>query len=166
MEDPTGRDTEVGGPGPSPPGPPPTSAPMSTRSFLLPPDLAAYYASIACEQPPALQKLAASSDRLTDARMRSSPEAGRLLALLASLMGARHAFEVGVFTGYGTAWLAGAVPPGGEVVALDVTDAPAARQWSTTGRRCSQTPVSAKRFWMSRNRQTVLLRRYSELPSR
>ncbi|MGO1056319.1 O-methyltransferase [Crossiella sp. CA198] len=49
-------------------------------------------------------------------------EEGQLLGLLARLTGAREVLEIGTFTGYSTLCLARALPPGGRVVTLDITD--------------------------------------------
>ena len=109
---------------------------MSRRSFLLTPELASYYTSVAVEQPAPLASLAASSDTLTNGQMRSSPEAGRFLAMLIKLTGAKRAFEVGVFTGYSAAWIASALPDGGHLAALDITDeylGPGRKIWHDMG---------------------------------
>lgn len=50
--------------------------------------------------PQVLAELRAETAALQGARMQITPEQGQLMALLAQLMGARRAVEVGVFTGY------------------------------------------------------------------
>lgn len=50
----------------------------------------------------------------------SAPQ-GKLLALLVRLCGARRVLEVGTLAGYSAAWLASALPPGGEVVTLELS---------------------------------------------
>lgn len=47
------------------------------------------------------------------------PEQGQLMALLLQLMGARMGIELGVYAGYSSLWLAGALPPGGRLLACD-----------------------------------------------
>jgi len=64
------------------------------------------------------------------ARMQISPEQGQFMALLIQLMGAKHCIEVGVFTGYSSLCVAQALPPGGKVVAFDVSE-----QWTSVARR-------------------------------
>jgi predicted O-methyltransferase YrrM len=49
----------------------------------------------------------------------SAPQ-GKLLRLLAQIMGARRILEVGTLGGYSTIWFAGALPPRGRVVTLEL----------------------------------------------
>jgi predicted O-methyltransferase YrrM len=55
-----------------------------------------------------------------------SPPQGALLELLARVAGARRILEIGTLAGYSTAWLARALPPGGEIVTLEADPAAAA----------------------------------------
>ncbi len=48
-----------------------------------------------------------------------SPSQGKLLHLLARMMGARRMLEIGTLGGYSTIWLARALPPDGVVVTLE-----------------------------------------------
>ncbi|HEX3150632.1 MAG TPA: O-methyltransferase [Gemmataceae bacterium] len=48
-----------------------------------------------------------------------SPPQGKLLHLLARLMGARSILEIGTLGGYSTIWLARALPPGGRLITLE-----------------------------------------------
>src|SRR4051812_32891758 len=48
-----------------------------------------------------------------------SPPQGKLLHLLARMIGARAILELGTLGGYSTIWLASAVPEGGRVVTLE-----------------------------------------------
>jgi len=48
-----------------------------------------------------------------------APNQGKLLHLLARLMGAQRILEIGTLGGYSTIWLARALPPGGTVVTLE-----------------------------------------------
>ena len=48
-----------------------------------------------------------------------SPAQGKLLCLLARMIGARHILEIGTLGGYSTIWLARALPEGGKVVTLE-----------------------------------------------
>jgi predicted O-methyltransferase YrrM len=49
-----------------------------------------------------------------------SPTQGRLLELLARIQGARTILELGTLGAYSTIWLAGALPPDGRLVTLEV----------------------------------------------
>jgi predicted O-methyltransferase YrrM len=49
-----------------------------------------------------------------------SPNLGKFLHLQARLMGARRILEIGTLGGYSTIWMARAVPPGGQVVSLEI----------------------------------------------
>ncbi len=53
--------------------------------------------------------------------MQIAPEQGAFLAMLVKLIGATRCLEVGVFTGYSALSAALAMPPGGRLVALDVS---------------------------------------------
>jgi caffeoyl-CoA O-methyltransferase len=64
------------------------------------------------------------------ARMQISPEQGAFMALLAAAVGARNIVEVGTFTGYSALCLARALPPGGRLLCLDVSE-----EWTSIGRR-------------------------------
>src|SRR5437868_3739995 len=45
---------------------------------------------------------------------------GRFLQILAQSLGARRILEVGTLGGYSTIWLARALPPGGQVITLEI----------------------------------------------
>jgi predicted O-methyltransferase YrrM len=62
------------------------------------------------------------------ARMQIAPEQGQFMALLAELIGARQALEIGTFTGYSALCIAQALPPDGCLVCCDVSDA-----WTAVG---------------------------------
>ena len=49
-----------------------------------------------------------------------SPAQGRLLQLLARLIGARRILEIGTLAGYSTIWLGRALPPDGRLVSLEL----------------------------------------------
>jgi O-methyltransferase len=51
-----------------------------------------------------------------------SAEEGQLLALLVRLTGAVNVLEIGTFTGYSTLCMASALPPGGRLTTLDITE--------------------------------------------
>lgn len=55
-----------------------------------------------------------------------SPTQGRLLHLLARMIGARRVLEIGTLGGYSTIWLARALPADGRLVTLEISAAHAA----------------------------------------
>jgi predicted O-methyltransferase YrrM len=89
-------------------------------------------------EPAALRALREETAGLGGANMQVSPEQGAFLGLLAELIGARRALEVGVFTGYSSTAVALALPPDGRLVAMDRderTMAVARRAWDAAGVR-------------------------------
>lgn len=73
---------------------------------------------------------------VTQAQMQISAEQGAFFTILARLMGARQALEVGTFTGYSSICVARGLAPGGRLLAFDVsqefTDV-ARRYWRRAG---------------------------------
>ena len=68
--------------------------------------------------------------------MQIAPEEGTLLALLVASIGAKSVVEVGTFTGYSALCMARALPPGGTLLACDVSEeytAVARRYWQKAG---------------------------------
>jgi len=55
-----------------------------------------------------------------------APNQGKLLSLLVQLQGARRVLEIGTLGGYSSIWLARALPPGGQLVTLELNPAHAA----------------------------------------
>ncbi|MBL8715103.1 MAG: O-methyltransferase [Myxococcales bacterium] len=51
-----------------------------------------------------------------------SPTQGKLLHLLARMCGARRILEIGTLGGYSTIWLARALPEGGELLSLEISE--------------------------------------------
>src|SRR5690625_6720362 len=69
---------------------------------------------------------AAGDARTTAPGIAVSPPQGKLLALLAEMIGARRALEFGTLAGYSTLWRARAVEPHGRVVPLELQEQNAA----------------------------------------
>jgi caffeoyl-CoA O-methyltransferase len=63
-------------------------------------------------------------------RMQVAPEQGILLTLLARLVGARRAVEVGTFTGFSALCIARGLVEGGRLTCCDVSE-----EWTAVGRR-------------------------------
>jgi predicted O-methyltransferase YrrM len=79
----------------------------------------------------------ALSDEVLDATLTASDAAGlpaiavtasqgKLLQLLARIVGARRILEVGTLAGYSTIWMGRALPPNGELITLEIDPAHAA----------------------------------------
>lgn len=60
--------------------------------------------------------------KLRNGGMQISPDQGQLMALLAASIGARHAIEVGTFTGYSALCVAEVLPPDGKLIACDISE--------------------------------------------
>jgi caffeoyl-CoA O-methyltransferase len=84
--------------------------------------LAGYIRDVTLREPAALQRQREATDGHPQAHLQIAPEQGQFLYFLARLIGARNILEVGVFMGYSSSWLALALPPGGKVVACDVSE--------------------------------------------
>jgi caffeoyl-CoA O-methyltransferase len=64
------------------------------------------------------------------AGMQISPDEGVFLDVLTRVSGARHAVEVGTFTGYSALCIARALPPDGTLLCCDISE-----EWTSIGRR-------------------------------
>lgn len=104
---------------------------MSSRSFLND-DLYDYLLSATLKPDPLMDRLRAETQELTGqwAGMQISPDQGRLMQVLAELIGAKRYLEVGTFTGTSALIMARALPADGEIVACDVSE-----EWTDIGRR-------------------------------
>jgi predicted O-methyltransferase YrrM len=77
-----------------------------------------------------VQALREETAKLPMGRMQILPDQGALLALLARVLGARRALEVGTFTGYSALAVAEALPPDGQLITCDVS-----AEWTDMARR-------------------------------
>jgi predicted O-methyltransferase YrrM len=93
---------------------------MSSRSHGFTEAFHAYMLAHMVAVPPVLEALAAEAEKLPERNMRMAAEQGRFMAFLIELLGVRQAIEVGTFVGYGTLWMASALPEDGRIVALDI----------------------------------------------
>ena len=79
---------------------------------------------------PLKRRLREETAKLPQAGMQISAHQGQQIALLARAIGARHAVEVGTFTGYSSLCLAEALPADGKLRCCDVSE-----QWTGIARR-------------------------------
>ncbi len=83
-----------------------------------------------------LAQLRAETAGMEMAVMQIAPDQGQFMALLAKLVNARKAIEVGVYTGYSSLCVARALPEDGRLLCCDVSDewtAVARRYWKAAG---------------------------------
>jgi predicted O-methyltransferase YrrM len=110
--------------------------PMSTRTLTIDEKLYDYLLAVSVREPRVLSDLREETARLPEGGMQISPEQGQLMRLLIETLGARRCLEVGVFTGYSSISVALALPPGGKLVACDVSEeftSIARRYWRQAG---------------------------------
>lgn len=111
---------------------------MSSRTLQVSDAVHEYLLRETMREPPLLAELRAETAGLPNAGMQISPEQGQFMRLLAELLGARRALEVGTFTGYSALCLALALPEDGRLICCDVnrtfTDV-AERYWERAGVR-------------------------------
>ena len=86
---------------------------MSNKTLPLNNVLYEYILSVSLREPEVLARLRIESLRQSMSVMLSAPEQGQFMALLVQLLGAKKCLEIGVYTGYGTLWMALALPPDG-----------------------------------------------------
>ena len=95
---------------------------MSSRTLNLTDDLLAYVREHGVHEHPVLSRLREDTAQMPMAQMQIAPEQGAFMALLVKLIGATRILEIGTFTGYSSTAMALAMPPGGRMVCLDVSE--------------------------------------------
>jgi caffeoyl-CoA O-methyltransferase len=103
---------------------------MSTRSIGLTAELNAYVAAHSMRPDDVLLDLAAETAKMSSSDMQIAPEEGAFLQLMARLVGARSAVEVGTFTGYSSICIARGLADGGRLLCCDVSE-----EWTSIARR-------------------------------
>jgi caffeoyl-CoA O-methyltransferase len=99
------------------------------KSFQLSADLHEYLVAHGSPPDAVKRSLIETTEKLGGiSMMQIAPEQGAFMTLLARLMGARRAIEVGTFTGYSTLCLAEGVADDGVVIACDVSE-----EWTSIG---------------------------------
>jgi caffeoyl-CoA O-methyltransferase len=102
------------------------------RSFPVTDEIRSYAVAHGTWRPdPVVRELQAETAELGDAAgMQIGDDQGQLLTLLARLIGARKAVEVGTFTGYSSMCIARGLAEGGSLLCCDVS-----AEWTEIGRR-------------------------------
>jgi caffeoyl-CoA O-methyltransferase len=107
------------------------------KSLGLAPALHAYLVAHGTPPDAVQRELIAETAKLGPiAMMQVAPEQGAFLTLIARLIGAREAVEVGTFTGYSSLAIARGLAPGGRLLCCDVSaewTAIAQRAWAKAG---------------------------------
>lgn len=104
---------------------------LEGKYLTLDDDLYAYVVALGAREDEALRRVRRETAELGDiAVMQISPDQGAFLTLLARILGARHAIELGTFTGYSAICIARGLAEGGRLTAceLDADRAAAARE--------------------------------------
>ena len=99
-------------------------------------NLYAYLLDNSLCEPEILRRLREENASHPKAEFQIAPEQGQFMRLLVQVLGVRRAIEVGVFTGYSALSVALAMPPGGRLVACDVSEEftnVAKRYWEEAG---------------------------------
>lgn len=112
------------------------ACPVSNRTIALDDRLYEYLIRVSLREPGVLKSLREETAAHPEHAMQIAPEEGQFLALLVRLIKARRCLEIGVFTGYSSLCVALALPPGGRVRALDVSEeytSVARRYWRDAG---------------------------------
>ncbi|MEJ2760015.1 MAG: class I SAM-dependent methyltransferase [Gammaproteobacteria bacterium] len=95
-----------------------------------------YIRRVSLREGEVLRRLREETAGYPNPNMQISPEQGQFMALLLGIMGAKRVIEVGVFTGYSSLWMAGALPEDGRIIACDVNKEytnVARRYWEEAG---------------------------------
>ena len=89
-----------------------------------------YLLEVSLRESALLRRLREETAQMEDSLMQVAPDQGQFMALLARLIGARRALEIGVFTGYSSLCVAQALPADGLLTACDISE-----EWTAIARR-------------------------------
>jgi predicted O-methyltransferase YrrM len=95
---------------------------MARRSLDLDDRLYDYLLEHGVRESDLLKELRAETAKLSSAGMQIGPDQGAFMHLLAGVIGARRALEVGTFTGYSSLCVASALPADGKLICCDVSE--------------------------------------------
>src|SRR6478609_10064283 len=113
------------------------------RSFPVTDEIRSYAVAHGSWRPDSVVRaLQEETARLGDvAGMQIGDDQGQLLTMLARLIGARRAVEVGTFTGYSSLCIARGLADGGTLLCCDVSE-----EWTAIGRRAWERAGVADRI--------------------
>ncbi len=94
---------------------------MANKTLNLNVQLYDYVLDVGLREAAVLRRLRVATEQEKMSVMRSAPEQGQFMAMLLKLTGARRALEIGTYTGYGTLWMALALPEDGEILTCDIS---------------------------------------------
>jgi caffeoyl-CoA O-methyltransferase len=116
---------------------------MASGTEHLAPGLHDYLVSHSTPPDPLLAELIAETARRFPDRVifQIGPEQGTFMTMLAGVLGARQAIEVGTFTGYSSICLARGLAPGGKLICCDVSE-----EWTSLARAYWQRAGLADRI--------------------
>jgi len=101
------------------------------KSVLMTAELHAYLVSHGTPPDEIQRALIEETEALGDISvMQIAPEQGAFMTLLARILGARRAIEIGTFTGYSALCFARGLADDGELICCDVSE-----EWTSVGRR-------------------------------
>jgi caffeoyl-CoA O-methyltransferase len=111
---------------------------MTNQTLSLTDELHAYVVANGSEPDDAVRDLIDETARVLpdEAGMQIAPEQAAFMTLLTRILGARHAVEIGTFTGLSSIAIARGLSAGGRLICLDVSDeftSIARRYWARTG---------------------------------
>ena len=95
---------------------------MARRTLDLDDRLYGYLLKVGVRESELLKELRIETSKLSSAGMQIGPDQGAFMHLLAGLIGARRALEIGTFTGYSSLCVASALPADGKLICCDVSE--------------------------------------------
>lgn len=101
---------------------------MSNRTLPLDDRLYSYLLEHSLRESPVQRRLRERTLTHAMGRMQIAPEQGQFITLLAELVCARQALEIGTFTGYSALCIARALPADGRLVCCDISE-----EWTAIG---------------------------------
>ena len=94
---------------------------MAKHKYLASEGITEYICSVSAPEHPVLKKCREETSSLPMARMQLGAEQAPLFRVLLGLLNAKKTLEIGVFTGYSSTLTALALPPGGRLIACDMS---------------------------------------------